>query len=245
MAARRRRRATLAGLLVGALGVLAAACTTSAPAAVGTRASNSPARSAGKASSGKDAGGETTSASAPATVGSSPSGGSSSSGGSGSSGGGSPTTSTTIVPAAPPLVGWGATKAQWYANHTPDPLVPNGTGFWPRNSDGLDTYASVRFVHGRALSYVLNLEPPLPVSGAEHWVLDELPPDAHLVLARAEPAGAPSCEVMVFTSRLVLAAVHRNVLAVARSLDPALDPATIWSIQLSPISPGATPPANC
>lgn len=256
MAASRRMRATRAGLLVASLGLLTAACTPGTPAGVGTSASRLPARSAqaGSTSQGKDAGGETTSAPASTTVGSLPSGSSSSSGaagggstsgGSGSPVGGSPTTSTTIVPAAPALVGWGATKAQWYANHTPDPLVPNGTGFWPRNSDGLDTYASLRFVDGRALFYVLNLEPPLPVSGAEHWVLDELPPDAHLVLARAEPAAAPTCEVMVFTSRLVLAVVHRNVLAVARSLDPVLDPAAIWSIQLSPIVPGAAPPANC
>src|SRR5579875_2444580 len=67
-------------------------------------------------------------------------------------------TTTTTNPAVADITGFGATKAAWDAGHTPDPDAPKGS-YWPRYANGEDTYQDVRFIRGRALSYVENVYP--------------------------------------------------------------------------------------
>lgn len=149
-----------------------------------------------------------------------------------------PATTTTTVPDT--LVSYGATFAQWQANHTEDPDSP-GNGYWPRLPSGLDTYASVTFIGGKALRYLENIYPAETLHGAILRVEDELPP-APSILARAQH---PSCYELLFSSRRVLAMTGVNVLAVLESGGPSFDPQSVTTITYSPLPPGAGLPPSC
>lgn len=134
----------------------------------------------------------------------------------------------TTVPAPVDLLsGFGATEAEWAAGHTVD---PNGTGYWPRLANGLDTYTSVRFIRGRALRYTENLYPPLPAASALHVIGDELPPDAHVVHDAPSPPAHPSCAQVVEASPTLQATAGMEVLAELRSSGGRYDSAAVASI---------------
>lgn len=142
---------------------------------------------------------------------------------------------TTAAPAPVDLLsGYGATRSQWAAGHTMD---PNHTGYWPRLANGLDTYTSVRFIRGRALSYTENLLPALPAADALHVVGDELPPDAHVVHdAPSPPGGRPLCAQVVEASPTLQAAAGVEVLAELRSAGGGYDAAAVTTITYQPIT---------
>lgn len=148
---------------------------------------------------------------------------------------------------APPLVGWGATRQNWSANHHADPLAAGSGGYWPRLPNGLDNYASVHFVGGRAERYTINLYPSEAVSGAVTWVLDELPPDAKLLRSVSRPpSGADAgCQEMVFSSAVLAARLHADVLARAFSAGPSLDPSAVVAVRLSPLPDGTETLPRC
>lgn len=142
---------------------------------------------------------------------------------------------------APRLVDWGATEGAWLANHHPDPLATASGGYWPRYPNGLDNYASVRFVNGRAERYTINFYPAQNLSGMTSWVRDELPPDSTLsrTVVRPPAAGRPGCEELVFSSAVLSARLHSSVLARAFGAGPLVDPSAFVAVRLSPISPSA------
>jgi hypothetical protein len=153
-----------------------------------------------------------------------------------------PATSTTLAPIGY-LADYGATVATWDADHHPDPL---GTGgFWPRLSNGLDTYVDVRFVDGRALEYRENLDPPVSASTALSVLGDELPPDARVLLERTAPPGAPVCEQIVEASPTLRTLAHVDVLAELWSSGEPFDPNDVVAITYAPVaSPAAVGPCG-
>lgn len=128
------------------------------------------------------------------------------------------------------LSGFGATQATWAAGHHPDPLGPAGN-YWPRLSNAKDTYADVRFIGGRALSYVENLDPPETASQARSVVGDELPPDAHVVSDTRTAGG----ERLVEASPTLLAATGDDVAVEMSSPTSSYDPAQVTSLTYSAI----------
>ncbi|MGH9063051.1 MAG: hypothetical protein ACRDZQ_14550 [Acidimicrobiales bacterium] len=150
----------------------------------------------------------------------------------------SPTTTaarpTTTASAGGYLTGFGATRATWAAGHTPDPSGPAGS-YWPRLSDGKDSYASVRFVGGRALAYTENLYPPLTATEARAVVGDELPPDAHTVSATRGPSG----ERVVDASPTLHAATGDEVAVLLQSPGPAYDPSDVTVLVYSAVRAGS------
>lgn len=159
---------------------------------------------------------------------------------------GSPTT-TSLATGAPSLVDWGARLAEWNANHEHDPDVPNGTGYWPRLANGLDSYASVRVVGGRVLDYVLNLYPALTTAQAVSRVEDELPPSSAVRVEALRPSGtsAPGCEVLVLSGPVLQAKLGRSAMAELETAGANLQPASITRIVLSPAPRGGALPASC
>jgi hypothetical protein len=145
----------------------------------------------------------------------------------------------------PPLVEWGATTQQWNLNHHQDPLVQNGQGYWPRLSNGLDTYSDLRFVKGRVTYYTLELYPAVVLSEAENRLLDELPPDAQVVWRHPLPLHGATCEAILARSGVLASKLGDAVLAVARSAQSDFDPTAITSIALSPVGARAGPPKRC
>jgi hypothetical protein len=144
------------------------------------------------------------------------------------------TTSTTSTTAPLGyLTGYGATEADWYQSHTPD---PDGGGFYPRLANGSDTYTSVQFVNGRALSYVENFYPPAPLDQALASVGDELPFDAKVVHDAPSPPTSPACQQVVETSPTLRALAGVGVLAELRSATPSLDPTQISEITYQPFT---------
>lgn len=160
----------------------------------------------------------------------------------------SATTATTAKPSTPPstvadqLTAWGATEANWDLNHQADPRIHNHTGFWPRLSNGLDTYASVSFAGGKALRYTENLYPSETASQARYVVHDELPPSAHLISLQHQPG----CEELIFSSPKLLAMAGSGVRATLLSPGPVFDAADVVSITYQPsaVSP-PVPTAPC
>lgn len=157
-----------------------------------------------------------------------------------------PTTTTTTARPGPPstastgptatttgsgyLSGFGATEASWAAGHHPDPSSPAGN-YWPRLADGRDTYAGVRFVGGRALSYVENLDPPETAADARAVVGDELPPDARVVSDTTTPGG----ERLVEASPTLSAAIGENVAVEMASGGSSYDPSRVTSLTYSAV----------
>lgn len=123
-------------------------------------------------------------------------------------------TTTTVVVVAPALVDWGATVANWDANHEADPLVRSGTGFWPRHGNGLDTYADVVPTDGRILSFTMNLYPAMSRAAALVRAEDELPPETTVVASAELPpeSAHPDCEVVLLTNPILSARLHLDVL---------------------------------
>lgn len=152
------------------------------------------------------------------------------------------TAATPVSTVADQLTAWGATEANWDLNHQPDPRVPNHTGFWPRLSNGLDTYASVNFAGGKALRYTENLYPAETSSQARYVVHDELPPSAHLVSAERQSA----CEELVFASPKLTAMTGGGVRATLHSPGAVFDAADVVSITYRPSTLAAPiPSAPC
>jgi hypothetical protein len=85
---------------------------------------------------------------------------------------------------SPRLSGLGARQADFNANHTPQSAALNSAGV-----NGVDT---VNAGSGRVIGFVLefNAKPPLSIAEAESEARAELPPDAHLVVARRRD---PTC----------------------------------------------------
>lgn len=83
----------------------------------------------------------------------------------------SSTTQTTGFPVT--TTAWGASISVWMANHTAD---PSGNGnYWPRLSDGRDTYSQVVVENGIVVSFVYALYPSIPLNLAESLALSLLP----------------------------------------------------------------------
>ena len=143
------------------------------------------------------------------------------------------TTSTTASTSLGYLTGYGATQAVWDQSHSAD---PDGAGFFPRLGNGDDTYTSVEFTNGRALSYIEHLYPPVPIDQALSSVGDELPFDATVVHNAPSPATNPSCEQVVETSPTLRSMAGVEVLAELRSDTPALDSGAVSEISFQPFT---------
>jgi hypothetical protein len=131
------------------------------------------------------------------------------------------------------ITGFGATTAAWDAGHTPDPDAPKGS-YWPRYANGEDTYQDVRFIRGRALSYVENIYPAETVAQARAVIGDEMPPDAHVV-SETRVAGG---ERVVVESAVLRAATGDNAAVVMRSPGAVFDPNDVTSLTYSAVPAG-------
>ncbi len=107
------------------------------------------------------------------------------------------------------LTGFGATKKDWYAHHTPDRSgkFEPGCCFLPRNKDGHDRYAAVTFVNGRVFSFDMLFSPPVTPAEAKFWIKREAPPDGKVVF----DVRKPTCEQIQYRSRLLAKAFKEKV----------------------------------
>ena len=156
----------------------------------------------------------------------------------------STTTPSTTLPAstAPSgvafLTAWGATLAQWNANHTEDPAH---TGYWPRLPDNIDTYTAMQLRAGRVVGYLLSLYPPVPVAAALSRLANDLPLDARVVSSQTRAR----CDQVVESGPTMTAATGSEVVADLESAGPAFRAGAVIRIAVAPLPAGAAPPAAC
>ncbi|CAG4933216.1 unnamed protein product [Acidithrix sp. C25] len=81
--------------------------------------------------------------------------------------------SSTTVTFPVVLNNWGATMAIWDQNHTVDPRAPSA--FWPRLSDGRDTYTSLIVESGVVVGFTFALYPSISLALAKGLALSLLP----------------------------------------------------------------------
>jgi hypothetical protein len=94
------------------------------------------------------------------------------------------TAETAEPPPAPALVGFGATREEWYARHepAPDPQLAEGCCFGPLLSDGSPSiYAAFWSDDGRINGYSVRFDRPVPAADALRTVKAHAPPDARLL----------------------------------------------------------------
>ncbi|MGH9132210.1 MAG: hypothetical protein ACRDWV_11210 [Acidimicrobiales bacterium] len=146
--------------------------------------------------------------------------------------------------ATPPdlLSGYGATRAAWATGHQ---LDPSGTGFWPRLADGDDTYTSVSFVRGRALSYTEHLYPAISEAEALKVVNDEMPPDVKVIGTKVSPALRPSCEQLVLSSPTIRTLAGANVLVELYSDGQGYEPQQVTRLTYQPIGQVSSALPSC
>ena len=90
------------------------------------------------------------------------------------------TTSTTLPNVK--LSNFGATIQSWNLSHTLDPNNPNG--YWPRLSDGRDTYSALDVQDGVVLGFAFALTPSIPLKLASALARDFMPPTAVVVATK-------------------------------------------------------------
>lgn len=103
------------------------------------------------------------------------------------------------------FTGYGATKKDWLAHHTPDPnpKLVKGCCFLPKQKNGTDRYFAVQYGDGtfappgRAFSYEMSFDPPISAALARVVVKREVPPDARLAGHRVRG----TCEQFAYTSK--------------------------------------------
>lgn len=139
---------------------------------------------------------------------------------------------------------WGASVAQWEANHHPDPITGPGN-WWPRYPNGLDEYTNVSLSGPRVVSYTLNLYPAMALPQALARVRDELPPASTVLRSQPVPAAAPSCLVALIANPVLASRLGTEVEAVLHSAGPSWDPADVVSISLAPYPLSGGPPLVC
>lgn len=155
------------------------------------------------------------------------------------------TTTTTSAPptTAPPdlsyLTAWGATLAQWNANHTIDPRRPNA--YWPRLSDNRDTYTNLDVVGGRVVGYVLALYPAVTSKYAKFRISNDLPLDA----VASQDRILPGCEEFVESSPTMVVASPGGALVQLTSAGPSYNPAAVSTVTVAPLARGQALPSAC
>ncbi|MDA8278284.1 MAG: hypothetical protein M0Z45_08860 [Actinomycetota bacterium] len=90
------------------------------------------------------------------------------------------TTSTTLPNVK--LSNFGATIQSWNLSHTLDPNNPNG--YWPRLSDGRDTYSALNIQDGVVLGFTFALTPSIPLKLASALARDFMPPSTVVVATK-------------------------------------------------------------
>lgn len=85
---------------------------------------------------------------------------------------------TTTLPAVT-LTNFGATIQRWNLSHTPDPSAPSN--YWPRLSDGRDTYSSLNVQDGVVLGFTLALYPSISPGSAQVLAKNLMPPTESVV----------------------------------------------------------------
>lgn len=157
------------------------------------------------------------------------------------------TTVTSTTAAAPGglayLTAWGATQAGWDANHTHDPGAP--ANYWPKLPSGFDTYTNMNVVNGRVVGYVLNLYPTVSLADAKSRLANDLPLDTAATGEQALTSGSPGCDRVIESGPTVRAVDGNAVVADFESAGNTYDGSAVTRINVSPLGPGATPPAGC
>jgi hypothetical protein len=139
----------------------------------------------------------------------------------------------------------GATEAQWKARHIPDPIHA-GTGFFPRNVNGLDRFINVTLEGGRVSGFIMQFDArTLHETAAKVITRQELPADANLVFDSRKYLGTTDideqCDLLQFQSAAIgtlFAQDRKGIVSVVvwsptpQGLLSTYDPASITSINI-------------
>lgn len=104
------------------------------------------------------------------------------------------TTSTSRVFVAGLSDNYGATIGQWNANHTEDPV--SSGNFWPRLSDGRDTYSNLKTLNGTVVGFTYALDPSLPIGLARALALSLLPSGSSIY----KTLNSTYCEQVIYSA---------------------------------------------
>lgn len=139
----------------------------------------------------------------------------------------------------------GATEAQWKGRHIPDPLHA-GSGFFPRNLNGLDRFINVSLEGGRVSGFIMQFDAKtLDETAAKVITRQELPSDANLVFDSRKYLGTTDideqCDLLQFQSAAIgtlFAQDRKGIVSVVvwspspQGLLRTYDPASITSINI-------------
>ncbi|MDA8196432.1 MAG: hypothetical protein M0019_04345 [Actinomycetota bacterium] len=99
---------------------------------------------------------------------------------------------TTTLPKVK-ITNFGATIANWNQAHTPDPNSPSN--YWPRLSDGRDTYSNLIIEGGLVLGFTFAINPSIPSGAAETLAKNFMPSSESVVSSSTSSA----CHILNFS----------------------------------------------